>query len=167
MALVIENGSLVAGATSYASVSEARAYAAARASTLPAEDSAVEAALIVAMDYIESFRDDFQGMKVDPLEQPLQWPRAGVRIDGAALPCTSIPKELKAAQCQLAIESAGGLDLMPTGDGRDKIREKLDVIETEWAPGSGGSDQPFLSKVRALMVPLFRSGEGRLKAIRG
>lgn len=167
MALVIENGSLVAGATSYASVAEARAYAAARASTLPDDDSAVEAALIVAMDFLESFRDEYQGLKVDPLEQPLQWPRAGVKIDGAALPSTSIPKELKAAQCQLALESAGGLDLMPTGDGREVIREKLDVLETEYGPGNGGAPQPVLTKVRALMAPLLRSGGGRLRVIRG
>lgn len=158
MPLVIENGSLVAGANSYVSVAEARAYATARASTLPADDTEVEAALIVAMDFLESLRGEYQGRKVNPATQSLQWPRTGVQIDGWDVPANHIPKELKDAQCQLAIESASGVDLMPTGDGREVIREKVDVLETEWAPGSGGAAQPIFTKVRAFLAPLLSAG---------
>lgn len=170
MALVIENGSLVAGANSYVSVAEARAYAAARASTFPADDVdgniAAEAALIVAMDYLESFRDQFKGRKVDPATQALQWPRTGVQIDGWDVPADHIPNELKAAQMQLAVEGAAGTDLMPTGDGREVIREKVDVLETEYAPGAGGAPQPVLAKVRALLAPLLSAGFGGIKVTR-
>lgn len=167
MALVIEDGSLVAGATSYVSVAEARAYAAARASTLPADDAQVEAALIVAMDYLESLRGEYQGRKVDPATQDLQWPRVGVQLDGWDVPPTTIPKILKDAQCQLALESAAGTDLMPTGDGREVIREKVDVLETEYAPGAGGAPQPFFAKVNALLQPLLSAGGfGGIKVIR-
>lgn len=166
MPLVIENGSLVAGANSYVSVAEARAYAAARASTFPADDTEAEAALIVAMDYLEGFRDQFKGKKVDPATQALQWPRTGVQIDGWDVPADHIPKELKAAQMQLAVESAAGTDLMPTGDGREVIREKVDVLETEYAPGAGGAPQPVLAKVRALLAPLLSAGFGGIKVTR-
>lgn len=158
MSLVIENGSLVAGANSYVSVAEARAYAEARASTFPAGNAEAEAALIVANDYLESLRAEFKGSKVDPATQSLQWPRQGVQIDGWNVPVDHIPKELKAAQCQLAIEAAAGTDLMPTGDGREVIREKVDVLETEYAPGAGGSPQPYLAKARALLAPLLSAG---------
>lgn len=168
MPLVIENGSLVANANSYVSVADARAYAEARASTLPEENADVEAALFVAMDYLESLRAEFQGYKVSPGVQALQWPRTGVQIDGWDFPIDAIPNELKFAQIQLAIESASGTDLMPTGDGREVIRKKVDVLETEWAPGSGGAAQPVFIKVRAFLAPLLQSGGwGRMKVTRG
>ena len=167
MALVIENGSLVSGANSFVSVAEARAFAEARASTLPEDDGAVEVALIVAMDYLESLRAEYQGAKVAPATQALQWPREGVSLDGWEVPATVIPDVLKSAQCQLAIEAAGGLDLMPTGNGREVIRKKVDVLETEYAPGAGGSVQPVLAKVRAYLAPLLKGGGKRLGAIRG
>jgi hypothetical protein len=166
MALVIENGSLVAGANSYVSVAEARAYAAARASTLPEDNAEVEAALIVAVDYLESLGAKYQGKKVDPATQELQWPRQSVEIDGWQVPVDTIPKQLKNAQIQLAIENAAGVDLMPTGDGREVIREKVDVLETEWAPGSGGAAQPVFPKVEALLTPLMSAGFGGIKVKR-
>lgn len=154
------------GANSFVSVADAREFASSRALTLPDDDSAIEAALIVATDYLESLRDKYQGRKVAPATQSLQWPRVGVKVDGWDVPSDHIPKELKAAQCHLAIESAAGLDLMPTGDGREVIREKIDVLETEYAPGAGGSPQPVFAKVEALLSPLL-GGWGRLKSIRG
>jgi len=168
MPLVIEDGSLVANANSYVSVADARAYAEARASNFPTNDAEGEAALIVAMDYLESLRGEYQGSKVSPGVQSLQWPRTGVVIDGWDVPYTFIPSELKFAQIQLAIESANGTDLMPTGDGREVIREKIDVLETEWAPGSGGAAQPIFAKVQAFLAPLLNSGGlGRMKVTRG
>lgn len=159
MALVIENGSLVAGATSYVTVEAARAFAEARAATLPVDDGELESLLIQAADFLESYRDKFKGSKVDPSLQDLQWPRAGVNIDGYDFPEDEIPKQLIYAQCQLAIE-ANLTDLMPTGDGRDVIREKVDILETEYAPGSGGVAQPYFPKVDAFLAPLLKKTGG-------
>lgn len=168
MPLTIETGSLIAGANSYVSVADARAYAEVRASTFPVDNAEAEAALIVAMDYLESLRAEYQGRKVDPTTQSLQWPRSGVVIDGWQVPTDHIPKELIVAQIQLAIESAAGTDLMPTGDGREIIREKVDVLETEYAPGAGGAPQPYFAKVRASLGALLKgSASGRLPVIRG
>ena len=170
MSLVIENGSLVAGANSFVSVAEARAYAEARASTFPANDTPgnakVEAALIVATDYLETFGADYKGRKVSPGVQALQWPRIGAVVDGYEIPVDVIPQELKNAQCQLCVEIANGLDVMPTGNGREVIRKKVDVLETEYAPGAGGAPQPILARVRALLSPLLSGGFGRLKVTR-
>jgi hypothetical protein len=56
---------------------------------------------------------------------------------------------------------------MPTGTGREVIREKVDVLETEFAAGAGGSPQPYLAKVRALLAPLLStSGTAGLKTLR-
>lgn len=165
MALVIENGSLVPGANSFVSVAEVRAFAEARASILSADDSAIEAACIRSVDYLETLRGEFKGEKVSGT-QALQWPRLGVLIDNFEISSEEIPAVLKSAQCQLAIESANGLDLMPSGDGREVIREKVDVLETEYAPGSGANPQPALSKAKALIAPLLRNGSGRIVVIR-
>lgn len=158
MALVIEDGSLVAGANSFVTVAEVRAFAEVRASTLPVADGDVEAACIRAMDYINAFRDKFKGIKV-AASQALQWPRVGASVDGFELAQTEIPGVLKDAQCQLAVDAAA-LDLQPSGDGREVIREKVDVLETEYRPGAGGNPQPALTKARAMLEPLLRSGGG-------
>ena len=158
MSLVIEEGSVVEGASSYVGIAEVRAYATARASALPSDDATLEAAIVRAADYLESLGHSYKGDKADPLNQCLQWPRIFVDFNGVPFPPNVIPRELKSAQCQAAIEAAGGLDLMPTGDGREVIHEKVDVIETDYSPGSsGGSPQPRLVKVLAILSPLLRT----------
>jgi Putative DnaT-like ssDNA binding protein len=162
MALVIEDGSLVAGANAYVTVAEVRAFAGARASTVPAVgapgDAEIEAAVIAATDYLEALRDRYKGTKVDG-DQSLQFPRNNVYLDGFPVLATVIPALLKAAQCQLAIEVAAGLDLQPTGDGLPIKKEKVDVIETEYFSGSG-APQPIVTKARALLTPLFKDSGG-------
>ena len=172
MALVIEDGSLVAEANSYVSVEMVREFAVSRAITsLPVNDSAgnlaIEAACVLAGDYLESFRGEFKGSKVSPATQWLQWPRQNVRVEGWEVPITTIPKELKFAQCQLVIENLSGVDLSPTGDGREIIKEKVDVLEVEYAQGSNNSPQPHFVKVRHFLEPLLDSGSGfTLRSIR-
>ncbi len=168
MALVIENGSLVANANSYVSVEEARAFAAARASALVDDmgDEEIEAALIRGCDYLETFRNKYQGSKVASTQE-LCWPRECVTVEGFPVAINEIPVLLKKAQMQLVIEDANGtVDLMPTGDGRDLIREKTDVLESEWAPGSGGSAQPTFAKVMAYLGPLFSNLPGTIRVYR-
>lgn len=159
MPLVIEDGSLQAGANSFVTVAEVRAFATLRASTLTATDPEVEAAAIKAIDFIEALRGQFRGRKVSA-DQSLQYPRTGATLDGFAIAEDAIPKVLKDAQCQLAIDVLAGTDLQPSGDGREVIREKLDVLETEWKPGAGGNPQPALTKARALLAPLLSTGGG-------
>jgi hypothetical protein len=166
MALIIEDGSLVVGANSFATVAEVRAYAAARASDLTGKtDAELEAALIVAMDYLATFEPRLSGLRISP-DQYLMYPRDGVYINGFLFADDAIPRTLKDAQCQAALESTGGLDLMPTGDGRAIKKEKVDVIETEYAEGASGAPQPRLIKVDSLMAPLLRSGGSILRVER-
>lgn len=160
MALVIEDGSGVAGANSYATVAEARAYAEARGLSLPAApagDAAVEKALVLACDKLETYR--FKGDKTDEANA-LAWPRANVYIGAAvaALAEDAIPDKLKQAQCQFAVESAAGTDLQPTGTGREVIRTKVDVLEKEYAPTGSGTVTPQFNKAEALLAPLLASG---------
>lgn len=166
MALTIENGTGVAGATSYISVADARAYAAARGLTLPAADAAVEVLLTDALDYIEALRMEFQGVKTAKANA-LQWPRTGVMLDGYALDVDEIPDVIPNAQAQLACDAYGGgtaLDLMPVGAGREVIRESVEgAVEVEYAPSGTTNPQPQLTRARALLEPLLKGRGGGIR----
>lgn len=165
MALTIEDGSGVAGANSYIDVVAARAYAAARGLTLPAADGDVEALLIKAMDFIEAYRGDFQGLKT-AAANPLQWPRTGVTLDGYPLAEDTIPQVLKDAQAQLTVD-AQNADLMPTGAGREVVMERVDVVQVQYAESGNTNPQPIFTKAEALLKPLFKSGLfGSLRSLR-
>lgn len=159
MALVIEDGTVVAGANSYVSAAEIVAYASARGVTISASDAEMSA--VLAMDYLESFRSRYKGTKVSAT-QPLQWPRKDVVIDGADFPSNEIPKELKSAQCQSCIEIANGFELMPSTDNFAVSMEKVDVITVQYATGGSGQSPsatlpaaPKFPAVDALLRPLL------------
>lgn len=180
MALIIEDGTGKADATSYVTVAEARAYALARGVTLPADDAALEALLMQAMDYLEAQRKLYQGERTwpvgtlaHPAAQALQWPRTGVLVDCRyELASDAIPAELKRAQMQAAMEAFAGISLMPSTDGRFVKREKVDVIETEYMTGQdmgAGSvmGSPSFPAVDALLQSLYDCGGGFfLKTVR-
>ena len=103
MPLIVENGSGVLNANSYIDLAYLANYATSRGYSLPLSTLDRERFAIVAMDYLESYRDKFKGVKSFPM-QPFQWPRENVFIDGTELEGDYIPEELKKAQCQLVIE---------------------------------------------------------------
>jgi hypothetical protein len=112
MTLIVENGSIVDNANSYVDLSFFNSYLTTVGISLTLTDSEKEVLLNKAMQYLESFRNSFVGSKVS-IDQELQWPRKEVVIDGFDFAETSIPKELKLAQCQLAIEQSKGTLLFP------------------------------------------------------
>ncbi|MGL6008380.1 MAG: DnaT-like ssDNA-binding protein [Culicoidibacterales bacterium] len=171
MPLIIEDGTIVLNSNSYVSVIEARSFADDRGLVLPSADLNVEKALILAMDYLESLKGNFVGNLVEPGVQSLQWPRKNVKFDEVDFPEDKIPLDIKKAQIQLALESSSGIDLMPTNDGREIIREKVDVLETEYAPSGNGSGvaAPSFRKVNALLSSFLKSsgfGSAQLNVIR-
>jgi hypothetical protein len=153
MALTIEDGSGVAGANSYVSVVNAQAWVTARGIIV----TMTEALLLKAMDYLESLRAEYQGTKTDSA-QALQWPRAGVYIDGTLIDDDVIPTELIAAQCQLACD-AYTISLLPSGDGREVVSESYakGVVAKTYSPGSGGTARPKLRAADAFLAPLLNS----------
>jgi hypothetical protein len=128
-------------------------------------EPALEILLTKAIDYLEQVRDRYRGTKVSGT-QALQWPRIDVQVDSFDIAIDVIPQLLKDAQCQLAIELLTTDDLLPTRLASPVKKEKVDVIETEYAVGEGTySPLPKLTKVEALLTPLFRFGN-RLQLIR-
>lgn len=162
MALVIEDGTGVAGANSYITVAEAREFADLRSLFLPLSDADVEALIIKAFDYLEGL--DYKGEPANP-PQAAEFPRRNLYIQGILFSESSIPYKLKQAQCQLTVE-ANNTELLPTGDGREVVKEKVDVIEVEYAEKGISVARPTFTAVNNFLKDLVRRGSGGLKSLR-
>lgn len=158
MALVQEDGSNVAGANTYALVVDLDGYATLRGIELPAGAADKEVLLIKAMDYVEAQEKRFKGMR-KYVSQELAWPRYGVWVNGFLLPSDKIPKQLIAAQCQLAVDVMT-LDLQPNAavDSRSVRKEKVGPIETEYSDVNGWLYGPILAKAESLLDVLCDAG---------
>jgi hypothetical protein len=155
LAFVIEDGSIVDGATSYATVAEARAYALDRGVTLPASNTTIEQMLVKACDYLQSLESKFKGYCTSST-QSLAWPRIEVEINCEYIASDSIPTNIKSCQIQLAMLIHAGFDLLPTVSPQSFItKEKIGPIETEFAnPIQSGISQKFNSAMY-LLEPFF------------
>lgn len=134
MAFVVEDGTAPVGANSYVPVSFADTYFADRGDTVWDSLSNVDKqfALIKATDYIDRrFGTQFSGFQ-HYREQELQWPREGAcKTNGWWLQSNEIPKELKYATCEYAMQAAllGSLvaEAPTTASESPKIAETIKV----------------------------------------
>lgn len=167
MALIIEDGTGVTGANSYASVAEIKAYCQQRGIDLPPTDPEIEVMAVQAFDYVESFEARYKGRRTYP-NQRTAWPRTGVKFGCDDFPDNQIPWQLKEAQCQATAESVDA-DLMPNITAAVK-REKVDVLEVEYASATttdGMTPTPSFPKVDAKLAMLFASSGYRVRVVRG
>jgi len=131
MALVIENGSIVAGANSYVTADDYRSWANSRGIDVEAS-SLLEKSILRAMDYFEQL--DFIGNKANE-NQPLQWPRTEALIDGYYADATEIPVQVKTALYEaIKVEIDGFSEL--NNEDRRTIKEKIGDIEVQYASNS-------------------------------
>lgn len=165
MALVIEDGSEVTGANSFVDVAELDAFALLRnITTLPTDNAEKEALLILGMDFIKAEESKFQGAR-NTSTQALSFPRNGVSMFGFPFASDAVPQIVKDAQMQLAIEAVEN-DLIPTGAGREVIKEKVGEIEVEYSSVKGGTVQPVFNKVVSLLEPIYKSASGSAFTLR-
>lgn len=174
--LIVETGQIVAGAESYVTVAEALAYHANRDNSTwsAASTASQEASLRKATAYVDGkYRPRWKGKRVQAAVQPLEWPRFGVRMDGAApypthfammpgffdlLSTTLIPQQLKDATCEAALRALAG-DLMADMD-MTKQREKIGPIETWYTSARIATEYPAIDNLLSgLLVP---DGQGSL-----
>lgn len=164
--LIVEDGSIVAGAEAYIDVSYADAYHAGRGNdawavlTIPQK----EAAIRKATDYMgEAYRLKWAGKRV-AINQALDWPRLTVpRKDAIGFQFSgqvyydfkSIPEEIKKASAELALRSIAG-DLAP--DLKQGVRsKKIGPMETTYDTNS-----PQSKRYRAvdMLLAIFLTGGG-------
>lgn len=170
MALIVEDGSIVAGANTYASASEVTDWATARGFTISTVQAELEQALIKAMDYFESFAEQFLGEMTDPANQALQWPRQDVTINTLLVPVNSIPDQVKTAQIVIAYEFLQGNDLLATDQPMMQgqvVEEKVGPLMTRYANNHTSSPIAYSRRVKNAMRPLLGRGVRPLTAQRG
>jgi len=155
MALIIEDGTGVTNANSYVTDVEYTNYATSRGLTVGADATIREQELIAATDFLESFRNQYQGTKTASTNV-LQFPRNNVFIDDSLLSGNAIPIELKRAQMESGVvESSAQLT---TNKPNENIQsEKVDVIEVSYYSGGKAVSQKY-QRVSNWLDPLLKKG---------
>lgn len=171
MSLITEDGSVVTGAESYASVDYADNYFALRgidtwAALSPA---AQEAALRLATEYMtQRYRSQWQGLRVSA-SQELDWPRDYVYLDPVAaivptgmleysnlVPNDIVPEPVKKACSELALRASSS-DLWADLT-QGVTREKVGQIEVEYDRAS--PQRTRYPAIDAMLAPYLKSGSG-------
>lgn len=132
--MIVEDGTGLANANSYASEATFEAYCEPRGLTAGSGD--VEAALVRATAWLDAtYRARYPGVKSNGRSQALEWPRGWAEdADGNAISATEVPIEIVNATCEAALRElseAGSLapDLERGGDIR---RLKAGSVEIEY-----------------------------------
>lgn len=178
MALIIEDGTIAAGADSWITVAEWEAYATSYGRTVTGTEAEKEVMLRKAQRAI-STRYTFQGTRVSEAQTtclPRNWPNA---IKGFTIGADVIPQDFKDAQAELAWSIHEGADPFAdvTADNAAKgavtgARSKAGPVETETTYSSGGASFSATSMsnytaVMALLRPYLLSGSGQVRILRG
>lgn len=154
--LIVETGSLVAGANSFVSETQIITYALQRGVTLPSstdEDLDAVAVLgIKAMDYLLGL--PWRGQPVDPA-QTTPWPRKNLNLT-PDVPDNVVPRAVIEAQLQLALLVQAGNDISPIHTGTGFIvRDRVGPIDTIYSEKVGVSTdgRPIIPVVDGLLEP--------------
>ena len=153
--LIIEDGSIVAGANSFTTDAELQAYALARSLTLPATEAERDSLQVLAMDYLFSVEHKLKGCRVS-IDQDLPYPRHGVCANGFNIPSDSIPQGIKNAQMELAIQ-ANSSELLINKTNQNIESEKVDVIEVSYFSG-GSWETVNTGRANAYLTPYYIGG---------
>lgn len=169
MPLVVEDGTGVVGANTYADIATVRAHAAERGITLQADDTDLTATVYEAMEVIEAYEDRMRGSRVD-VEQALAYPRKNVVLsNGFPVAENVVPSALIMAITILSGEVAAGNSLQPTTDGRAVIESTAGPATVRWAtPEQGGGNGQSLHFRRFMntLAPLLRGSASQMRTLR-
>lgn len=161
MALTNETGVGLSNAEAYCTLAFADAWHLGRGITLWATmlEAEREQAIRRATDYmVQVYRFRWAGLRKSTT-QALDWPRLDVPCldtPGGFYASDIVPVEVQRACAELAFKAASG-DLAPD-IGRVAIREKIDVIEVEYAAGS----VPWVRyrAIDTMLAPMFSPSAG-------
>lgn len=165
MALIVEDGTGLATANTYASVATANAYFTARGiTTWTGIDALKEAALIRGSFALDGmYGTKWPGFKAS-LEQAMDWPRTDADdIDGYDL--DGVPIAVVNAACEAAlIELASAGSLTSSGTAGVKV-ETVGPISTEYFSASGS--KATYRTISSVLSRIVSTGSGAIKLSRG
>lgn len=150
--LIIEDGSIVDNANSLTTDEEFKTYANLRCMTVPATEPARDALQILAMDYLFSVESKLQGCRVS-VDQELPYPRTGVCANNFNIASDAIPKMLKNALMELALQAQTS-DILLSSQVQNVSKEKLGDLEVEYFSG-GAWSQVRTDRADAYLNPLL------------
>lgn len=122
--LIVEDGSIVAGANTWINLVDARAFAENIGVTLPTDDEDAKRAIVKGARYVDDQEPQMQGSRVS-IDQTLSWPRSGVTSNGFDVPDDSIPNGVICAQIEAAAQIGAGIDPYPVNPGKEVSNEEV------------------------------------------
>lgn len=171
MALIVEDGTGLANAESYASSAQADAYHLARGNAAWAAVADKEGALRRATDYMgQNYRLRWKSYRATGAQR-LDWPRAWVEITdapqgygsiGAYYPANAVPEEVRNACMELAL-LASAQDLNPTLQ-RSTKQETVGPISVLYDENS--PEYLRFRRVDMMLAPLLGGGGASRKLVR-
>ncbi|MCY0910841.1 DnaT-like ssDNA-binding protein [Massilia antarctica] len=171
MGLIVEDGTGLAGAESYASVAaaDARCASLGLAAWAALAESAKEVALRKAAIFMATYRTRWAGRRMYQ-HQALDWPRYGVVVDGFSVLSTTVPADVVHACIDLAVRSGNGEELLPDLDTGSNVikKDKTGPLETEYFQNTTDVRERFVA-VDALLAPYLGTagGSNSIKLVRG
>lgn len=169
--LIIETGTGLPTAESYASVAMADTRCAALGVTdwAALTEGSKEVALRKATIFIlANYRSRWAGRRCTQT-QALDWPRYDVVVDCWTVPSNSVPAEVVNACIDLAARAGRGEELMPDLDTGSNVvkRDKTGPLETEYFQNTTDARERFVA-IDAALAPLFGAtgGSGMIKLVR-
>ena len=161
MALIVEDGSGILNANSFASLDYIKAYMLARGIALPV-DVRIEQFSTFAIDYMNTLEFVGERVLID-----LPFPRTNIILaSGQSLPSDTIPTNIVRAQAQLIADQARGVELLPTSNPQAQMkRSKVGPIEREYFAISEVG--PNIPVAQAMLDPLLRGhGSFSIRTVR-
>lgn len=160
MTLIVEDGSRVPGATSYADIATVDAYHAARCNAdWTGTDAVKEAAILRAMDYLYGL--PWRGQKASEA-QALDWPRSWIEDkDGYAVSAYAVPAQVVHALCEVALRELQSPGSTMPDLGRDDMLNSLEVagaVKMTWA--TGAPTRTDITVIKTILRGLIRSSGG-------
>lgn len=158
MALIVEDGSIVTGAESYITVTDADAYFTARsnATWTAMAEADKEAALRKATDYMAGrYGLRWKGYRVSE-DQELDWPRDCAYANGFTVPADSVPVAVQRACAELAVR-ASAADLSPDVGAQVKA-ETVGPISVVYADGA--RQDTAYKAIDAMLAAYLQAGGG-------
>ncbi|MDQ1921631.1 DnaT-like ssDNA-binding protein [Massilia pseudoviolaceinigra] len=171
MSLIVEDGTGLAGAESYASVAAADARCASLgvASWAALAEAAKEIALRKAAIFMATYRTRWAGRRMYQ-HQALDWPRYGVKVDEFYVLSTIVPLDVVNACIDLAARAGSGEDLMPDLDTGSNVikKDKVGPLETEFFQNTTDVRERFTA-VDTLLTPYIGTvgGSNSIRLVRG
>lgn len=151
--LIIEDGSIVANANSWATDEEFKAYANIEGIEIPATQPDREALLLIGVKGVIARENKLKGCRVSAAQE-LPYPRVGVDVNGFLVPSNAIHKNTKKAQMEFAIQAANS-ELFVSGQIQNIASEKLGELQVDYFQG-GSSASIRTDSADVFLKPLMK-----------